>query len=248
MAEKRMFSKTIIDSDLFLDMPVSTQCLYFHLCMRADDDGFVNSPKKILRMVGSSDDDLRLLIAKSFIIPFDSGVVVIKHWRLHNYIRTDRYKETVYQEEKKQLELDDNKTYTLGIPAVNQPSTSRQPSIDKSRVDKVRLDKNRDNNTPALSEPKKPEKHKYGEYKHVMLTDDELAKLQTEHGYEETEAAIKYLDEYTEMKGYKCKSHYLAIKKWVYDAVKEKKQRRQTNGMPETDNPFARILQEMNDE
>lgn len=243
MAEKRMFSKTIIDSDLFLDMPVSTQCLYFHLCMRADDDGFVNSPKKILRMVGSSDDDLRLLIAKSFIIPFDSGVVVIKHWRLHNYIRKDTYKPTIYQEEKDQLQLDENKSYTVGQPSVDVSST--QYRLDKSRLDQIRLEES--SNTPA-PEKKKPEKHKYGEYKHVLLTDDELAKLQTEHGYEETEAAIKYLDEYTEMKGYKCKSHYLAIKKWVFDAVAEKKQRQPVNGKPETDNPFARILQEMDDE
>ena len=244
MAEKRMFSKTIIDSDLFLDMPVSTQCLYFHLCMRADDDGFVNSPKKILRMVGSSDDDLRLLIAKSFIIPFDSGVVVIKHWRLHNYIRKDTYTPTIYQEEKDQLQLDENKSYTVGQPSVDVSST--QYRLDKSRLDQIRLEES--SNTPA-PEKKKPEKHKYGEYKHVLLTDDELAKLQTEHGYEETEAAIKYLDEYTEMKGYKCKSHYLAIKKWVFDAVAEKRKRRPANnGMPETDNPFARILQEMDDE
>ena len=89
MAERRMFAKTIIDSDSFLDMPLSTQALYFHLSMRADDDGFLNNSKKIQRMVGCSDDDLKLLIAKRFIIPFESGVVVIKHWRIHNYIRSD---------------------------------------------------------------------------------------------------------------------------------------------------------------
>ena len=87
MAERRMFSKTIIDSDAFLDMPLSTQSLYFHLSMRADDDGFINNPKKIQRMIGCADDDLKLLIAKNFIIPFESGIVVIKHWKIHNYIR-----------------------------------------------------------------------------------------------------------------------------------------------------------------
>ena len=100
MAERRMFAKTIIDSDAFLDMSLSAQALYFHLSMRADDDGFINNPKKIQRMTGGNDDDLKLLIAKSFIIPFESGIVVIKHWKLHNYLRADRYKETVYQEEK----------------------------------------------------------------------------------------------------------------------------------------------------
>lgn len=113
MAERRMFAKTIIDSDSFLDMPHSTQLLYFHLSMRADDDGFINNPKKIQRMVGSGDDDLKLLIAKNFIIPFDSGVVVIKHWRIHNYIQSDRYKSTVYQEEKAMLQVKENKAYTL---------------------------------------------------------------------------------------------------------------------------------------
>ena len=100
MAERRMFAKTIIDSDAFLDMPLSTQALYFHLSMRADDDGFINNPKKIQRMIGACDDDLKVLIVKRFIIPFESGIVVIKHWKIHNYIRNDRYKETVYQEEK----------------------------------------------------------------------------------------------------------------------------------------------------
>ena len=108
-----MFAKTIIDSDAFLDMPLSSQALYFHLSMRADDDGFVNNPKKIQRTIGASDDDLKLLIAKRFLIPFESGIVVIKHWKIHNYIQNDRYKETVYLEEKGQLVLKDNKAYSL---------------------------------------------------------------------------------------------------------------------------------------
>ena len=113
MAERRMFAKTIIDSDAFLDMPLSTQALYFHLSMRADDEGFINNPKKIQRMIGASDDDLRILIAKSFLIPFESGIVVVKHWRIHNYIQSDRFKKTVYTEEREQLTVKDNKAYTL---------------------------------------------------------------------------------------------------------------------------------------
>lgn len=113
MAERRMFAKTIIDSDAFLDMPLSAQALYFHLSMRADDEGFINNPKKIQRMMGASEDDLKLLIAKNFIIPFDSGIVVIKHWKIHNYIQNDRYKPTVYQDEKALLEVKGNKAYTL---------------------------------------------------------------------------------------------------------------------------------------
>ena len=113
MADRRMFAKTIIDSDAFLDMPLSSQALYFHLSMRADDDGFLNNARKVQRMVGASDDDLRLLMAKKFLIPFESGVVVIKHWRIHNYIQKDRYKPTVYAEEKAQLRVKENRAYSL---------------------------------------------------------------------------------------------------------------------------------------
>lgn len=113
MADRRMFSKSIIDSDLFLDMPQSAQCLYFHLGMRADDDGFVNSPKKIQRIIGASNDDFKLLIAKQFVIPFESGIVVIKHWRIHNYIQKDRYKPTIHQNEKNTLLLDKSGSYQV---------------------------------------------------------------------------------------------------------------------------------------
>lgn len=121
-----MFAKTIIDSDTFLDMSLSTQALYFHLSMRADDDGFINNPKKIQRMIGASADDLKLLIAKNFIIPFETGIVVIKHWKIHNYIRSDRYKPSIFKE-KELVKLDEHLTYqsvdnmdTNGIPTDNQ--------------------------------------------------------------------------------------------------------------------------------
>lgn len=144
MAERRMFAKTIIDSDAFLDMPLSSQALYFHLSMRADDDGFINNPKKIQRSIGCSADDLKLLIAKNFIIPFESGVVVIKHWKIHNYIRSDRYKETVYQEEKALLDEKENKAYTIGIPNDNQMDTQVrlvEDSIGKGSLDKSKAGK-----------------------------------------------------------------------------------------------------------
>ena len=108
-----MFAKTIIDSDAFLDMPLSTQCLYFHLSMRADDEGFINNPKKIQRMIGATQDDLKLLALKNFVIPFESGVVVIKHWKIHNYIRGDRLVETQYKDEKALLTVKENGTYTI---------------------------------------------------------------------------------------------------------------------------------------
>ena len=113
MAQKRMFTMKIVDSDAFLEMPLSTQCLYFHLNMRADDDGFIGNPKRIMKITGASEDDLRLLIAKRFVLTFEDGVIVIKHWRMHNTLSRDRYAETSYTDEKKMLLLKDNGSYSL---------------------------------------------------------------------------------------------------------------------------------------
>lgn len=113
MANKAIFSKTIIDTDAFLEMPATTQNLYFHLNMHADDDGFIGNPKRIARMIGASDDDFKILIAKKFIIVFESGVIVIKHWRIHNTLSKMRYKETSYLDEKSQLLLKENNAYSL---------------------------------------------------------------------------------------------------------------------------------------
>ena len=113
MANKAIFSKTIIDTDAFLEMPATTQNLYFHLNMHADDDGFIGNPKRIGRMIGASDDDFKILIAKKFIIVFESGVIVIKHWRIHNTLSKIRYKETSYLDEKSQLLIKENNAYSL---------------------------------------------------------------------------------------------------------------------------------------
>lgn len=237
MAERRMFASSIIDSDAFLDMPQSSQLLYFHLSMRADDDGFVNKPKSITRSIGAGDDDIRMLIAKKFIIAFDSGVIAIKHWRIHNYIRKDTYSETNYKEEKSNLIFDENKAYTLKKPdeinAVNAPSTSRDESVDapstsrdgsvdagKYSLGKYSLDKNIYIAPVTEADRPKPEterKRKFGEYGHVLLTEKQYETLKSE--YSNAEELISYLDEYIEMKGYKAKNHYLCIKKWVADAV-----------------------------
>lgn len=153
MAERRMFAKTIVDSDAFLEMPLTTQALYFHLSMRADDDGFVNNPKRIQRMIGASDDDLRLLIAKSFVLTFESGVIVIKHWRINNYIRNDRYHETVYQEEKALLITKSNDAYTLGIPDGNQAVYQMDTEVS---IGKYRLDKDIDIKAESEKKKRKP--------------------------------------------------------------------------------------------
>lgn len=140
MAEKRMFSKKITDTDAFLEMPLSTQALYFHLNMNADDDGFVGSPNMTVRKIGANKNDLDLLFAKRFILPFESGVIVIKHWRIHNTIQKDRYIPTNYIEEKNRLYLKENKSYTLNEPL--ETFCIQIDNTDKNRLDKNRLDKN----------------------------------------------------------------------------------------------------------
>lgn len=151
MAERRMFAKTIIDSDAFLDMPISARLLYYDLGMRADDDGFVNSPKKIARITGASTDDLTILATKKFIIPFESGIVVIKHWKIHNYIRKDMYHETKYKDEKSTLFLDENNAYTQHynkdvtnmLQECNEDvtGTSTQVRLGKDSIDKDKINK-----------------------------------------------------------------------------------------------------------
>lgn len=136
MAERRMFAKTIIDSDAFLDMPLSAQSLYFHLAMRADDDGFVNNPKKIQRMIGASDDDCKLLIMKRFILAFESGVIVIKHWRIHNYIQKDRYKETLYKAEKSKLAIDAKNGYTEAEKLSSKSLVHKMDTQDRLETNK----------------------------------------------------------------------------------------------------------------
>lgn len=133
IATRRMFNKIITNSDDFLEMPISSQNLYFHLGMNADDDGFINNWKSIMKLSGAKDDDLKVLVAKQYIIPFDSGVIVIKHWRLNNYLRNDRYTETKFKNEAQQLYLDDSMVYQMDTSGIHR--------LDKIRLDKIRLDK-----------------------------------------------------------------------------------------------------------
>ena len=226
MAEKRMFTQKIIDSDAFLDMPLSTQALYFHLNMRADDDGFINNPKKIQRIIGASEDDLKLLIAKRFVICFENGVIVIKHWRMHNTLRKDRYNPTQYQEQFARLEVKDNNAYTEKLPG-NQLAPAWQPigtqlatqySIDKYSIDKSSIVEDiiadSDESAPAPAAKKaKPVKHKYGEYNNVLLTDEEVEKLKSE--YSDYQERIERLSSYVASTGKSYKSHYATIRNWA---------------------------------
>lgn len=150
MAERRMFAKSIIGSDNFLDMPATTQLLYFHLAMRADDDGFINNAKTIMRMCGCKEDDLKLLIIKNYVIPFETGIVVITHWNVHNYIPKDRYKATRCTKEREQLAYDEkDKVYTKCIQPVYKVDTEciqavsemdTQDRLGKERIGKERIE------------------------------------------------------------------------------------------------------------
>ena len=220
MAERRMFAKTVIDSDAFLEMPTSTQALYFHLAMRADDDGFINNPKRIQRLVNCTDDDLKLLIVKRFIIPFESGIVVIKHWKIYNYIRNDRYKPTIYAEEKALLEEKENKAYTErkddGIPDGYQMDTQYRLGKDSTELE-LEEEKN------MSDKPTKPIRHKYGMYTNVLLTDEDMEKLKAEFPLDYPER-IERLSEYIESKGVKYKNHLATIRVWA----RKEKERGQT--------------------
>ncbi|EGO6562045.1 DNA replication protein [Enterococcus faecalis] len=211
-----MFAKTIIDSDAFLDMPLSTQSLYFHLSMRADDDGFINNPKKIQRMVGCGDDDLKLLMAKRFILVFDSGVIVIKHWKIHNYIRNDRYKPTLYQEEKAELAEKNSKAYTFKTEVIESENHLCIPDDNRMgyqmdtqvRLGKDRLVKDKKKNSvepsstmPELFEkvwktyPKKTNKKKAREqFLKKFKTEEDLEPFKK--GYKDYLAYIKLNDWY----------------------------------------------------
>jgi len=144
MAQRRMFSKKIVETDFFMEMSPTAKLLYFYLNMSADDDGFVGNPKTIKLISGATDDDLKILIAKQFIIPFDSGVIVIKDWKIHNYIQKDRYNQTQYLDEKKQLLVEENGSYTKCIQDVSSLDTQVRLGKDRLGKDNNMSDKSDD--------------------------------------------------------------------------------------------------------
>ena len=230
MAQRRMFSKKVTDTDSFLDMPLSAQCLYFHLNMEADDDGFLGNSKTVRRKIGASEDDLKLLIAKGFLIPFENGVVVIKDWRIHNYIRKDTYNTTIYTDEKQQIEQDATGSYTFRRRIVDDPSP--QVRLGKDRLGKDRLGKDRLNyidppTVGSTAKKPKPTKKAYGEFENVLLTDEEYNKLQNQ--FTDLAQRIERLSLYIESKGAKYKSHYATLLSWA---------RKDTDRPPQATIPF----------
>ncbi len=241
MAERRMFTMKIVDSDAFLEMPMSTQCLYFHLNMRADDDGFVNNPKRIQRTIGASEDDLKILLAKRFILGFESGIVVIKHWRMHNLLRKDRYNPTQYIREKETLMLNENNSYTekqsVDLLATTwQPSDNQMATQDSIGKDSIVED--------SLVEKKKEKeiRHKYGEYSNVLLSDSDYEKLKNEFPSDYT-ARIESLSSYIASTGKSYKNHLATIRNWARkEASSPNKPGKTRYGNFDVDETFQRAL------
>jgi hypothetical protein len=225
-----MFAKTIIDSDAFVDMPLSTQALYFHLSMRADDDGFINNPKKIMRMISASDDDFKVLCLKKFIIPFESGIVVIKHWKIHNYIQKDRYKPTVYSEEKERLGVKENGAYTECIQdGYNLDTQVRlgKDSIGKYRVVEVSGNVSIENgngngNDVDNSVDNSPLEYMGGQLGKgvVLLSESQKDALLDELGFDAFNHYVEKLSTFIIDKGAKVKNHYETIRKWAAEDSK----------------------------
>lgn len=210
-----MFSKQIVQTDAFMDMPQSSQLLYFHLAMEADDDGFISSPKKMMKLVGSNDDDYKVLLSKRFILPFKSGICVIKHWWIHNTLYKDRYHLTVYQDELKTLQIKDNGAYTdsmLTLPPQNVNKMLTETKLNKTKLNKIKKKKSEQSSKLSV---KKEEKKKYGEFKNVLLTDIEFEKLIERLGNSLTSIIIEELSGYIESRGRRYSSHYATLLGWA---------------------------------
>ena len=243
MAERRMFAKTIVLSDDFLDMPMSARCLYFTLAMLADDDGFINSPKSIMRQCGSSVDDMNILIAKRFVLTFQSGVVVIKHWRIHNLIQKDRYHETKYLEEKAQLMLDDNKAYTEAVPTLyteciqDVPNLEPQVRLGKDRLVKDSID------IIESDKPTKPSKSKQKQFIPPTLEEIQAYCIERKNNVD----AKKFYDYFTasewhDSKGNKVKSWKQKIITWENNGFNNKPQAPQSTTQQGSGNIFVDMM------
>lgn len=228
MAEKRMFSKKVTDSDAFITMSSSAQALYFHLNQSADDDGFNNQIQVAMMKAHASADDLGVLLMKKFVLRFESGVIVIKHWRLHNTLRKDRYTPTSYQEEFKQLNIKENLSYTLSENSGCQLVANGLPQIreDKNRLDKINIDNIpipdnleidiQENTTEEKTTKPKEAFIKYGEYNHIKLTEEQYKQLVYDYGELIVKNYITTIDEWIEMKGKSpYKNYNLAIRNWL---------------------------------
>ena len=241
MAEKRMFTKKITDDDNFISLPSSTQALYFHLNQGADDDGFNNQVSMAMFKAHATVDDLKVLMAKNYIIRFENGVIVIKHWRMHNTLRKDRYQPTNFQEEMKQLNIKGNGAYTLGCQTVAKRLPDGCHSIDEDSIDQFSLDEEREE-----KKNKKPIRHKYGEYDNVLLSDSDLEKLKTEFPTD-WEQRIENLSAYIASTGKTYKNHLATIRNWARKEQSARPQQTPNKGaVQSTGNPFLDLAKDEN--
>ena len=233
MAGRRMFTDKVVESDAFTDMPLSAQALYFHFNMEADDDGFVNNPKRICRSLGASEDDLKLLIAKRFLLSFDSGIIAVKHWRMHNLLRKDRYTETQYKEEKNMLILKDNGAYT---EADNHLATTWQPndnhlatqvsiskaSIGECKVVEVSGNGNHDDTQPVDNSVDNSFSFVGGELGKgvVLLTEAQQDALLDKLGFDAFNHYVDKLSRFIIEKKATVSNHYSTILKWASEDAK----------------------------
>lgn len=234
MAQKRMFSLQVIDTDKFMDMPSSTQALYFHLGMHGDDDGFVSSPRKIARAAGCSDDDMRLLVAKGFIIPFDSGVVVVTDWKINNTLKNDRYSETIYQAEKSMLTSEKSGRYSLGstlVPECFQVGSGVEPQHNITKHNKE------EHNEEKSSKADKPPRSRF-----VPPSVDEVKRYCMENGYGvDGERFVSYYESNGWMVGRnKMKSWKAAVRNWATKEQDKPGKQHQESGIDK----LARIYEE----
>ena len=262
MAERRMFSRTVIESDNFLDMPITARLLYYDLGMRADDDGFINNPRRIMREIGVSNDDLSILIMKNFIMPFDSGIIVVKHWKMNNYIQKDRYKETAYLAEKASLTVEKNKIYEFAeTPCIqNVSKLDTQVRLGKVSIGKVSVGYNaraharEEEHTHAdeesdfvdVEESEQTEEQSkqkaYGEFRNVILTEDEHKRLSDKVGIDCCTELIERLSRYMASKGVTYGNHYATLIDWYEREKKQTAAAQPQAGGSEFDELERRIL------
>ncbi|MBE6574089.1 MAG: replisome organizer [Ruminococcaceae bacterium] len=234
MAERRMLKKSFFYTDRYFKLSAESQLLYIHLVLNADDDGFVDNPCLICRITAATEDDLRSLIENGYLISFDSGIVVIKHWRMHNTVQKDRYKETVYKKEKSSLCVDSDGIYFMAEnsmdtdciqePEILDPQVRLgKDSIVKVSIGEVSSGKEKEEKSLSLSlarEEKSADKRAYGEFKNVMLSEEEYLKLKKD--YSCADRVITELSDYMRSKGAEYQDHYATLRIWCRDKRRDK--------------------------
>ncbi len=211
MAERRMFTKKITDDDHFMALSASAQALYLHLSMCADDDGFNNQISVCMFKAHASVSDLEALLEKRYIYQFDNGVIVIKHWRMANALRKDRYTPTAFQEELGKLGIKDNGSYTLLSECENDDGCRLVATwLPQDRLGKDSIDKDRERKKDIKKEKTR---HKYGSYKNVLLSDEAMDKLKAEFPNDYSER-IERVSEYCESTGKTYKNYLATIRAW----------------------------------